>query len=175
MACAAAAGMLQCVSCFFRAQLVKNIAHSHAVCLTLFPTAPARAAAACRRRAAAYAAASLCLESAKTLISASDFAPPHLHPREEMLTSSRSIRWYLWITWITSLLKRTKAPPKMACFGPYHPRRRRPPVTTPGALTPMARDDARCVRTVAADSAALIWDASAPFFIFDRPFLVSPR
>ena len=39
----------------------------------------------------------------------------------------------------------------------------------------MARDDARCVGTVAADSAALIWDASAPIFIFDRPFLVTPR
>ena len=39
----------------------------------------------------------------------------------------------------------------------------------------MARDDARCVGTVAADSAALIWDASAPTFIVDRPFLVSPR
>ena len=35
----------------------------------------------------------------------------------------------------------------------------------------MARHDARCVGTVAADSAALIWDASAPFFMFDRPFL----
>jgi hypothetical protein len=39
----------------------------------------------------------------------------------------------------------------------------------------MARHDARCVGTVAADSAALIWDASAPIFIFDRPFLVTPR
>lgn len=39
----------------------------------------------------------------------------------------------------------------------------------------MARHDARCVGTVAADSAALIWDASAPFFMFDRPFLVTPR
>jgi hypothetical protein len=35
----------------------------------------------------------------------------------------------------------------------------------------MARDDARCVRTVAADSAALFWDASAPVFILVRPFL----
>jgi hypothetical protein len=39
----------------------------------------------------------------------------------------------------------------------------------------MARHDARCVGTVAADSAALIWDASAPFFICTRPFLVTPR
>jgi hypothetical protein len=39
----------------------------------------------------------------------------------------------------------------------------------------MGRHDARCVGTVAAGSAALIWDASAPIFIFDRPFLVTPR
>ena len=65
-----------------------------------------------------YGVASEPLEGAKTPISASPFDPPLLHLKEEMLTSSRSIHWYLAIIAIISLLERIRAPPKMACFGP---------------------------------------------------------